>query len=302
MEKELKLKGLVFYITTDVNQLPSYGENVVAIVLDDEWSRIPRYFDKVKAIFKCYGVSPMLGCNLLFNPSYLNLLTTLRFIKICIIGLPGLLKYRFSRFRSAVTKAKSGPIYDIPLGYYKQIELPIRDISKRIYDISFDGSLVNHTYSIRSFKYWLQDPKIISRKKMLESVQKLMITNPSLNIKLTITNGFHTTNNTDSKRYSEDMMNTKICLIPRGATFETYRFFEALRYGCIVVTEALPSRWFYDGSPVIHIKQWGELGRLLEKIEDETFLQEMHQKSVDWWDEKCSESAVGKFIASKLNP
>lgn len=302
MEKELELKGLVFYVTKDVYQLPSYGHNVVAVVLGDEWCRIPLYFNNVKAIFKCYGIYPKLGCNLLLNPSYLNFLTTLRFLKIYIARLPGLLKYRFHCLKCAVAKAKTVPVYDIPLGYYKQLDLPIRQISERQYDIFFDGSLATEKFSTRSFKYWLKDPKIVSRKKMLESINKLDDVKPELNIKLTLTKGFHTTSQLDSKRYSENMMNTKICLVPRGTTFETFRFFEALRYGCIIVTEALPSKWFYDGSPAIQIKDWDELRELLDRFEDNNYIQEMHQKSIDWWNEKCSEPAVAKYIASKLNP
>ena len=92
-------------------------------------------------------------------------------------------------------------------------------------------------------------------------------------------------------------METKICLVPRGTSFETFRFFEALRYGCVVVTEALPSRWFYKGAPVIQITDWSELEKILEKLlSDKQVLQEKHQESLNWWHKKCSEETVGAYI------
>lgn len=95
-------------------------------------------------------------------------------------------------------------------------------------------------------------------------------------------------------------MNTKICLVPRGSYFETFRFFEALRYGCIVIAEKLPSHWFYDGSPAIQVADWSELDDVIELIENNSLL-ELHQKSLDWWNTLCSETAVGKYMADKLN-
>ncbi|MGI8500648.1 MAG: hypothetical protein ACR2LR_05850 [Hassallia sp.] len=52
MKKSLKINGLVFYMTWDeIDKLPSYGQNVVAVVLGDEWYRIPKYAHKVRSVF-----------------------------------------------------------------------------------------------------------------------------------------------------------------------------------------------------------------------------------------------------------
>jgi hypothetical protein len=97
-------------------------------------------------------------------------------------------------------------------------------------------------------------------------------------------------------------MNAKLCLVPRGTSYETFRFFEALRYGCIVVTEALPSRWFYEGSPAIQITDWNELETILEKLlKDQNLMQEKHEESLNWWKTRCSEAVVGEYMAEKLN-
>ena len=80
MEKRLELENLVFYITWDeINELPTYGDNVVVLILGDEWYRIPKYVNKVGAIFKCVGTKAILGCNPIQKPSRLNLLTLIQY-------------------------------------------------------------------------------------------------------------------------------------------------------------------------------------------------------------------------------
>ncbi|NEP56467.1 MAG: exostosin family protein [Symploca sp. SIO2G7] len=303
MEKSLEIDNLVFYLTRNIHQLPSYGPNVIAIVLGDEWCRIPSYVHKVHAVFKCYGTQPILGCNPITKPSYLNFMTLIKFIRTLVIRLPSLLNYTLNKSSNwPNNKVKKLLIYDIPLGYYKQWQLPVKDIEQRPYDVFFSGSMVSIPDSLWSLKYWLSTPKKLSRRKMISAINAVKEKLPKFNIELSTTYSFHSTTNEDTRYYSERMMDTKICLVPRGTSFETFRFFEGLRSGCIVVTESLPSRWFYDGAPVIQIKDWSELEGILEKLlNNKSLLQEKHQQSLNWWQHKCSEAAVGAYMAEKLN-
>ncbi|MFP5268754.1 glycosyltransferase family 1 protein [Coleofasciculus sp.] len=303
MEESLQVQGLTFYLTWDISKLPSYGQNVVAVVQGDEWCRIPGYFHQVRAVFKCYGTRRSLGCNPLLNPSYVNVLTLGQFMLISVARLPGLFNYGLQVIKNLPSPlAKVPPIYDIPLGYYKQLKLPIKDIHQRCYDVFFAGSLAQKKYKRKSLKYWLKDPKIVSRQKMLTVIESLTDKYQHLKFELSITRGFHATTAQDASSYSEKMMDTKICLVPRGTSFETYRFFEALRYGCVVVTEALPSRWFYNGAPTIQIQDWSELEAVLEKLtNDPSLIQRLHQQGLNWWQTKCSETVVGQYIAETLN-
>lgn len=303
MEKNLKINNLIFYLTFNLDKLPSYGSNVIAVVLGDEWCRIPDYSHKVRAIFKCYGIQPMLGCNPLKQPSYLSWLTLMHFLKICITRLPGLLNYNLQNFKFLLTNKKNYVhIYDVPLGFYKQLELPIKNLEERTYDVFFAGSIYQKQYSIRSLKYWLRDPKIISRKIMLKKLDEFKNKYPDIKIKTAITSGFHQTTDYDVISYSENMMNSKICLVPRGTSFETYRFFEALRYGCIVIAENLPNRWFYQDCSYIKISDWKDLENILLNLTScSKIWTKKHQESLRWWQEQCSEQAVGKYIAEKIN-
>jgi hypothetical protein len=138
---------------------------------------------------------------------------------------------------------------------------------------------------------------------MIENLMLLQSKYPDANIELFLIDKFlHGSSKISSDSYSTDMMNTKICLVPRGTSFETFRFFEGLRYGCIVITEILPKYWFYEDSPAIYIKDWSQLDDvLIELISSPETMIERHQASLSWWDSKCSENAVGDYMAEKLN-
>ncbi|HHP7229385.1 MAG TPA: exostosin family protein [Xenococcaceae cyanobacterium] len=313
MEQSLDLKNLVFYLTWEnLEQLPSYGENVVAIVLGDEWCRTPQYSHKIRATFKCYGTSPKLLCNPFLQPTYVNFITWVHFVKAWIVGLPGRLNYLFHFYQNQFfgTDKRFPAIYHIPLGYYNQMDLTTKELESRPYDVFFAGSLTRKPATIRHpvkflrffWRYWFSQ-KNISRQNLLRYVNQCQEKHPDLRFELSLSSGFGgKQGGIETESYSEKMMNTKVCLVPRGTSFETFRFFEALRYGCIPVTEALPSSWFYDGSPDIKLKDWSELEEVLTRLfANKHLMQEKHQECLNWWKSKCSEAVVGNYIAEKLN-
>lgn len=106
----------------------------------------------------------------------------------------------------------------------------------------------------------------------------------------------------DHLDYAQRMMNSKVCLAPRGSVADTWRFFEGLKSGCAVITNPLPDEWYYRGAPVIQIDDWRELeGVIVPLLADESKLEEIHLKSLKYWDEVCGEKAVGIFLASALS-
>ncbi len=314
MEKHLKLENLVFYITWDeISELPNYGAHVVVIILGDEWYRIPKYVNKVGAIFKCVGTQAILGCNPIQKPSLLNLLTLIQYLRILLVRIPGLVNYYLHKIKDMFTRGNTvASIYDIPLGYNNSQELPIKPIEERTFDAYFSGSIVHLDYPKWSIKRWLGTPKMLARQTMVSKIAAIQANNPQLNIELAITGNFHSSFNaefistpvlqSEIRSYPEAMMNTKICLVPRGTSFETTRLFEAMRYGCIVITEALPLRWYLDGAPIIQIRDWNELEKVFQNLQAQPqLMHKLHQESLQWWESKCSEVVVGGYIADKLN-
>jgi hypothetical protein len=304
LENSLQVSGLIFYLTWDeIDELPSYGTNVVVLVIGDEWYRIPKYAHKVRAVFKCIGIKPILGCNPLRKLSLLNLLTLIQFLGVLLVGLPGLINYHFHKFKSLfLGEDPIGKIYEIPLGYNNSKDMPIKNIEDRLYETYFSGSIIHIPYPLWSLKYWLGTPKALARKLMISSLNKFQKKNPGLNIELSITGGYRNRTTEDERSYCEIMMDTKICLVPRGTSFETTRLFEGMKYGCILVAEALPSRWYLDGAPIIQIKDWQDLESILGNlIDNKQLMEELHYKSLNWWQHKCSEASVGDYIIEKLN-
>lgn len=309
--KNVNNADLVFYICFDLDggiyKLPSYGDNVVSLIVGDESYRIPLYINRVAAIFKSQGVNPTYLLNGLSKTnkfSFMNFLVFLHFLKSLRRYLPTLLNYLLVRLRLKHSKHEEvAPIYDIPLGYGSQIDLPLKDINERTLDVFFGGSILHRKYSVYSPKTWLSTHKRLSREKMMQSASQIREKHPEW-IFETLTRDTYeeTTKLSIHDGYSENMMNSKICLVPRGVTLDTCRLFEALRYGCIIITDSLPSTWFYDGMPIIKVEAWQELeGKLQELLSDQTLLKHMHDATINWWNEKCSEESVGKFIANKIN-
>jgi hypothetical protein len=75
-----------------------------------------------------------------------------------------------------------------------------------------------------------------------------------------------------------------------------------MRYGCVIIVESLPSRWFYNGAPIVQIGSWQNLEPVLTRLlNDLELLQTLHQQTLDWWETKCSEKAVGRYIADQIN-
>jgi hypothetical protein len=296
VDKNIESFNLCFYLTWDTEELPNYGSNVIAIVLGDERCKIPLYADKVLAVFKGYGTRLMLASNPFLNPSYYSFLCLLHYLQASFIRLPRILRYRMSR--------KKANIFDIPIGCFNSINMPIVDFNQRVIDVSFVGGIGEETCSIKSIKYWLKTPKIIARKNLFENLLKFRLKMKNLNIYSSATPDAiaHIANLDIQERYIEILRDTKICLVPRGTSLETFRLFEAMKYGCILVADVLPSRWFYENAPIIKVESWCELDRQLKSLlDDPEAMCNLHQASLDWWNDKCSEEAVGRYMSMQIN-
>ena len=305
--EKLAPTNLTFYVTWNVHELPTYGDDVVVVLMGDEWCRFPDYLGKVRTIFRSHANWPMYTGNLANGITYSNAISGLQFLRLHLIGLPGRLSYlthRYSRETNYPTNT-----YIIPLGYANQLELPIVPLENRTTDVSFMGSINNELASKLSLKYWLPSPKTVAREQMLKSACTLQ-QRPELNVYLQGTEQF-TGNLLDSgqqledekNRYSSKLMDTKICLVPRGSSLETFRLFEAVRYGCVVICEQLPRRWYYNGLPAVQIDSWSNLEKIVDDLlGDPERLEQLHQKALNYWQTSCSEAVLGRYMAARLTP
>jgi hypothetical protein len=82
---------------------------------------------------------------------------------------------------------------------------------------------------------------------------------------------------------------------------ETSRIHEAMRYGCIVISQRLPDEWYLRGCPAIVLDDWKELPSVVHHLlGNPSRMQDLHRRSLDWWQTVTSPDAVARHIASKL--
>ena len=223
IERELTGRSYTFYLVWEhLDWLPSYGDDVVVLLLGDERHRVPAYAGRVAAVYKCFGTRPkLLGSRPWHRPRRLHVSIAAEYLRNWLVCLPGWLRYQAELHRRGST---AKPVWDLPLGYYKQVESPVADVADRPDDVFFAGSVANQDYRWWSPTRWLAPPKEIARGAMLRQLTALQARRPELRCSLGTIGEFDEARRADGRYYAERLMAAKICLVPRGTTAETYRF------------------------------------------------------------------------------
>jgi hypothetical protein len=265
--KEKKLKEYNFYVyfkktVESAVAVRSSQENEILIITGDESSYIPHeQVKEFQAVFKTYLPYTNLYRNLFHLPVGPNPFTP--------------------------------PTAFIPYG-------------KRTTNVFFTGNL--HVGRKRLYRF-LISKKLSTRFftvlpfSILHRLKKFLGTSfstlyPASSI--TFTAKFNT--GMDKATYSKVLGESRIVLCPPGnPSGETFRHFEALRAGCIVVSEKLPSHYCYRNSPIIMVDSWEKLDKVVRLCEDEIYASEISEKSLQWYQNNISEKATVKYIVNCLN-
>lgn len=288
---------VTFYVTRDPNQpLPTYGPDIVAVVLADEFARLPPYADRVRAVFKRYGSTPRLLVRPLQGPPQLTLLKLAQYAKKWAVAAPG--RAQLIR-RTRHLTASQLPVHTFPLGYFRQEPLPMIPIEERPYDLLFYGSSLRG--APEGVRRLTGTVKGLGRAAMLEQVERLRRARPDLRIELVVTDAFGS-HGASAESYSEAMMRAKLCLSPAGNSEETYRNYEAWRSGAIPVTEDLLPLWFHQTSPFLRVRpDWADLEEVIEPLlRNPQQLRAAHEGALAHWRDVCSEAAVGSWMAGVI--
>ena len=291
---ESRVNNLHFYICLHPPvSLPRLGTDVVLVILGDEYHISLPYFKSVLAVLRCYGSRPKY-LDGLPNRS-LSFLALLQFAHKSISHWKQLLGSRLRQSR--VAKLSRVPTLHIPLGCFSEYQPYGEDFATREIDFAFLGSVgtSGEDHGRLSLRAILPPPKIQARREMIQSLTKV--------IKGGKWNGVlqKTTTFADSTSkllaYNSTMAKTKISVCPRGSNYETYRFYESCRSGCVIICEPLPDVWFYKGHPGIVIKDWTMLPQILDSLlSDPARLETFARASRAFWDETLNKS----FIARRL--
>jgi hypothetical protein len=296
--------GLTFILTWHLDQLPETGSHVVAIVQGDEAARIPAWSNEVLITFKCYGVWPH-WMPFFPGPGLTEALEVAHFARRVLLWLPGAAR-RCWPLRGFGVRP---PIYPVPLGYYNQLERPLVPFAQRKWSVSFAGGVALSAGEPGARRRRLATPKDTARREMLNALDQLARALPHEPVAKVLLPHFPALlpgqdkwARTLTEDYSELLAQTRVCLVPRGNSPETFRFFEALRAGCVVVCESLPDHWFYRGAPVVRLRRWDQLEDVLgQLLDDNRALEQLHTASLEWWKTRCSENALGQFMAAKIS-
>ncbi len=284
-----------FYLTKDPVNLPEYGPHVIAVLLQEERAKTPAYALEVGAVIRNLSDCPYLGFRA--RPTSPKLAGALLFEYARDWAL---------RARSLSRVRRTSPVVDrprivrIPLGYQSQQELPQRPMAERTLDTFFAGDIAT-PFLRGDYRAWIPPSKTLARRELWRALADLR-KNSEWRIELDDVRPDKAQAAASYTSYSERMMNSRICVAPRGSNWETYRFYEGLRAGCLVVTNPVAPEPFLRDAPVIIVDSWRELPRLLRRYaRDVNTLEQYREAAVHWWRERLSEPVIARQLAQALN-
>lgn len=299
-EKELQGEKLRFYFTKNTDSLPEYGDQVVAVIWQEERCKIPLYARHVRGVIRCMQSRPFLGFRPRLGFSRYEAVLTFQYARDWATHLRSLYRLRKPPANWPRSVHDAPRILTIPLGYHSQEDLPQIPMAERRLDAFFTGEL--HTPVAKSdYRYWTSSSKTQARKQLWKVLLELR-KDPEWRIEMAdIAGGERTPRQPGFDTYSQKMMNSRLCLAPRGTVAESYRFYEGLRAGCLVITNRLPPEPLLDGAPVIEIDSWKELPVLMKRYaRDLDALEHYRQAGLAFWRSRLSEPVVGMQVAQFL--
>ena len=176
-------------------------------------------------------------------------------------------------------------LFSLPLGFVDTtLNLESIPINERKYDLFFSGNLNENRlelFKVVTAPAW---SPIWSKQSYIK-----------------FTDGFR--KGLDGAEYSRMLVNSKIVICPFGfRSPETFRHFEAMRAGAIIVSEKLPPLNFYRNSPIIILDDWRHLKDIARQLlSDKENLKQRQIETLKWYQNKCSEEAVASQVIDAIS-
>lgn len=300
-EKQVGDEQIHCYLTWDNDSLPEYGPHVVAVLIGEESGLIPRYARHVRMVARVMSRYPFLGLRRWLPVTRLTFLLSLKHLRNWVRHFWSWLRFQFPPSSWPKPVRENPHIVHLPWGSASLQELTMKKISERPYSYFFSGGISHKTD--RGYRKIIGGPKIYSRQALVEAIDKLEAKYPELasNRAIVVHKNVGTGALKDNDAYAQRMMDSKVCLAPRGTVADTWRFFEGLKSGSVVITNPLPDEWYYRDAPVIQLDCWKDLEDvLIPLLANEAKLEEIHENAVKYWNSVCGEEAVGRYLARAL--
>jgi hypothetical protein len=101
--------------------------------------------------------------------------------------------------------------------------------------------------------------------------------------------------------YAAKLAQTKIALSPRGVSHETFRTYEALRAGCVVIAQRQIPCWWTNAWPVIEVDDWHGIDALVRaQLSNAAAMQVRAEAGRQWWRDKLSPAAVADYMIGEI--
>lgn len=299
---ELKGGPLRIVVTKDAYALETYGPDVVVLLMQEERCKVPVYGRHVRAVIRNLMSTPYIGWRPHWPLSKLEAVLTVEFARDCYTSA----RSRFYReyppaYLPAPVREESVNLR-IPLGYHSQQELPQVGMADRELDSFFAGE-VGSPFRSRKYQEYLSTSKVEARGQLWKVLREMQAEGKWRMDLGDISGGQRKSFDPAFHSYSEKMMNSRICLAPRGTVAETYRAYEGLRAGCMVLTNPLPKDEFlYPGAPLWIVDDWRDLPGLMETFaRNLEVLEEFRARALAWWHDHLRPEVIAVDLAQKLN-
>ena len=108
------------------------------------------------------------------------------------------------------------------------------------------------------------------------------------------------------REYSDFLNNTKVSLcLPGNFSPETFRFYESMKIGCIVVSATMPANGLYRSHPGVQLNQIDDVDQVAETLQSILETSEEHDamqvRSLEAWESHYSPQAVAAAIKQAVS-
>lgn len=177
-------------------------------------------------------------------------------------------------------------VYMLPLGCNGEVpEVPWIPFQERQLDVFFSGQAIPQ-----------RGPFVLAVMELLAAMQ----TQSHLLGQVTFTSQFR--GGLSPEHYAQSLMNSRVALLPPGFSPITFRFFEAMRSGCLLVGPDLPPFWYLVGLPMLQMPlRWETLSpKLMALLQDPEYQLELHKRTLTHYQEHIAVPSLARYIQSRF--
>jgi hypothetical protein len=205
---------------------------------------------------------------------------------------------------------KPGNIYPLPLGCVNGVTSgTAKPVSDRELGVFFSGHLNRNRIALyrefsllRFLPEWFVEMGVANprMRNLLRMVCGTDFSNAFDSSYVCFTRSF--ADGLSREAYAEKLQNARIAFCPGGFhSTETFRHYEAVRAGCVVISERLPDNELYRDAPILQVDSWHEGIELArELLSNPNRLADLQRQTLAWWNDRWAPEAIARVIQETL--